>query len=254
MKTMFAATAALSALLVSPTLATPTPAATAAVADPGRPAADTALDASRHPAEMVAFSRVKAGDRVMDVWPGKGYWTRLFSTTVGAKGKVYAYVPAEIAGFKSDPVAIAKAVAAEPGRGNVEEVSDPLAAPPPADFRNTLDLVWTFENYHDFHDSFMNGADVDGFNRAVFALLKPGGYYVVVDHAAVTGSGLSHTEDLHRIDPATIKAEVEKAGFVLDAESKVLANPADLRTARIFDPAIRGNTDRVAFRFRKPLH
>src|ERR1700740_1708963 len=115
MKTMFAATAALSALLVSPTLAPPTPAATAAVADPGRPAADTALDASRHPAEMVAFSRVKAGDRVMDVWPGKGYWTRLFSTTVGAKGKVYAYVPAEIAGFKSDPVAIAKAVAAEPG-------------------------------------------------------------------------------------------------------------------------------------------
>lgn len=254
MKITLAATVALSALLASPTLAAPAPAATAAIADPGRPATDTAQDASRHPAEMVAFSRVKAGDKVMDIWPGKGYWTRLFSTTVGAKGKVYAYVPAEIAEFKSDPVAIAKAVAAEPGRGNVKEFSDPLAAPPPAEFRNTLDVVWTFENYHDFHDSFMKGADVDAFNRAVFMSLKPGGYYVVVDHAAVAGTGLSHTEDLHRIDPATIKAEVEKAGFVLDAESKVLANPADPRTAKVFDPAIRGNTDRVAYRFRKPLH
>ncbi len=254
MKITFAATAMLSTLLVSPTLAAPVPAATTAVADPGRPATDTALDASRHPAEMVAFSRVKAGDKVMDVWPGHGYWTRLFSTVVGAKGKVYSYVPAEIADFKSDPVGTAKAVAAEPGRGNVEEFSDPLAAPPPAELRNTLDVVWTFENYHDLHDSFMKGADVAGFNRAVFASLKPGGYYVVVDHAAADGAGLSHTEDLHRVDPATIKAEVEKAGFVFDAESKVLANPTDLHTARIFDPAIRGNTDRVAFRFRKPLH
>ena len=152
------------------------------------------------------------------------------------------------------PSATAKAIAAEPGRGNVEEFSDPLAAPPPPEFRDTLDVVWTFENYHDFHDSFMKGADVDAFNRAVFTSLKPGGYYVVVDHAATAGSGLSHTEDLHRIDPATIKAEVQKAGFVLDAESKVLANPADPRTAKIFDPAIRGNTDRVAYRFRKPLH
>lgn len=253
MKITLAATAALSVLLAGPALAAPTAAATA-VADPGRPATDTELDASRHPAEMVAFARVKAGDRVMDVWPGHGYWTRLFSTKVGAKGKVYAYVPAEIAGFKSDPIALAKAVAAEPGRGNVEELSDPFAAPPPADFRNTLDVVWTFENYHDFHDSFMKGADVDAFNRAVFQMLKPGGYYVVVDHAAAAGSGLSHTEDLHRIDPAAIKTEVARAGFVLDAESKLLANPADPRTAKIFDPAIRGQTDRVAYRFRKPLH
>jgi len=254
MKTLLAATVALSALLASPALAAPAPAAaTAAVADPGRPATDTALDASRHPAEMVACSRVKAGDRVIDVWPGHGYWTRLFSTTVGAKGKVFAYVPAEIAAFKSDPVGTARAVAAEPGRGNVEAFSDPLAAPPPAEFRGTIDVVWTFENYHDLHNSIMKGADVDAFNRAVFASLRPGGYYVVVDHAAVAGSGLSHTEDLHRIDPATIKAEVEKAGFVLDAENKLLANPADPRTAKVFDPAIRGNTDRVAYRFRKPL-
>jgi predicted methyltransferase len=99
----------------------------------------------------------------------------------------------------------------------------------------------------------MKGADVAGFNRAVFALLKPGGYYVIVDHAAPAGSGLSHTEDLHRIDPAAVKAEVEKAGFVFDGESKVLANPDDPKTALVFDPSIKGKTDRFAFRFRKPL-
>jgi predicted methyltransferase len=222
------------------------------VADPGRPEKDTKLDASRRPAELLAFARVGPGESVMDVWPGGGYWTRLFSTVVGPQGKVYAYVPTEIAGFKSDPVATAKAVAAEPGRGNVTEVSDPLATPPPPEFQNVLDVAWTFENYHDLHDSFMKGADVAGFNRAVFALLKPGGYYVIVDHAAPAGSGLKNTEDLHRIDPAALRAEVEAAGFVFDGQSDVLANPADPRTVLVFDPSIRGKTDRFAFRFRKP--
>jgi predicted methyltransferase len=93
---------------------------------------------------------------------------------------------------------------------------------------------------------------VDAFNQAVFKLLKPGGYFVVVDHAAAPGSGLKNTEDLHRIDPATVKADVEKAGFVLDAEEKLLANPADDHTLKIFDPAIKGKTDRFMLRFRKP--
>lgn len=224
-----------------------------AVADTSRPKTDIDLDGSRLPADMLAFAMVRPGNTVMDVWPGRGYWTRLFSTVVGPKGKVYAYVPTEIAGFKSDPVALAKAVAAEPGRGNVEEVTDPLAAPPPPEYLNTLDVAWTFENYHDLHDSFMKGADVGAFNDAVYKLLKPGGYYVIVDHAAPAGSGLAHTEDWHRIDPAALKAEVEKAGFVFDGESKVLANPADVRTVNVFDPTIRGKTDRFAFRFRKPV-
>jgi len=258
MKLRLAAAATLVALLAVP--AAPiaawaaSPAITAAVADAGRPAKDVAQDASRKPAELVEFARIKPGDTVMDVWPGGGYWTRIFSKVVGPKGKVYAYVPAEIAGFKNDPVGIAKAVAAEPGRGNVEEVTDPLATPPPAQFQGVLDVAWTFENYHDLHDSFMKGADVDGFNRAVFALLKPGGYYVIVDHAAPAGSGLSHTEDIHRIDPAAAKAEVEKAGFVFDGESRVLANPDDPKTALVFDPSIRGKTDRFAYRFRKPAN
>ena len=257
MKSAFYLAATAAALFSVAAAAKSPPAATsqsiaAAVADSHRPDKDTQQDAVRHPAELVAFSKVKPGDVVMDVWPGGGYWTRLFSPVVGAKGKVYAYVPDEIKAFKTDPVAIAKAVAAEPGRGNVEVISDPIAQQPEPSAFNTFDVVWTFENYHDLHNSFMNGASVDGFNQAVFKLVKPGGYFVVVDHAAAPGTGLKNTEDLHRIDPATVKAEVEKAGFVLDAEATLLANPADDHTLKIFDPAIKGKTDRFMLRFKKP--
>ena len=253
MKSALFAVAAAVAFLAAPALAqAPSPAVTAAVADATRPEKDTKLDVSRHPAELVAFARVKPGETVMDVWPGGGYWSRIFSTVVGPKGKVYAYVPAEIAGFKSDPLGVAKAIATEPGHSNVEAVSDPLASPPPPEFHDKVDVVWTFENYHDLHDSFMKGADVDAFNKAVFTLLKPGGYYVIADQAAAAGSGLKNTEDLHRIDPAQVRAEVEKAGFVFDGETKVLANPDDNHTLKIFDPTIRGKTDRFVFRFKKP--
>ncbi|MYM23123.1 methyltransferase [Duganella sp. FT135W] len=208
----------------------------------------------RLPAELLAFSKVKKGDVVVDIWPGGGYWSRLFSTLVGPSGKVYAYVPAEITGFKSDPLALAKAIASEPGHGNVEATSYPAAEQPQADLYNQVDVAWTFENYHDLHDSFMKGADVNAFNQAVFKRLKPGGYYIVADHAAVAGSGLKNTEDLHRIDLATVRAEVEKAGFVFDGETSVLAVAADDHQLKIFDPAIRGKTDRFVLRFKKPSH
>ncbi|ANH70063.1 class I SAM-dependent methyltransferase [Mitsuaria sp. 7] len=247
---------ATAAALMSSLAVAQTPAANAAVAaavaDATRPAKDVQQDATRRPVDLVEFSKVKPGDKVIDAVPGGGYWTRIFSTLVGPKGKVYAYVPAEFAVFKSNPSATARAITSEPGHGNVEQTSSPLAEQPPAAIHNTLDVFWTFENYHDFHDSFMKGADVNAYNKAVFSLLKPGGYYIVADHSAVTGSGLKNTEDLHRIDRATVKAEVEKAGFVLDGETDALANPADDRTLKVFDPAIRGKTDRFVLRFRKP--
>ena len=252
MKLRLATALTIAALMAAPAVVQASPQIDAAIADTGRPDKDTKLDASRRPADMLAFAKVRTGETVIDLWPGGGYWTRLFSKVVGPTGKVYAYVPAEITGFKSDPLGLAKAVAAEPGRGNVEAVSDPLAAPPPAELLGKVDVAWTFENYHDTHDSFMKGADVGAFNTAIFKLLKPGGLYVIVDHAAVAGTGLKHTEDLHRIDPAALRAEVEKAGFVFDGESKVLANPDDPKTALVFDPSIRGKTDRFAYRFRKP--
>ncbi|MDY0745745.1 methyltransferase [Paucibacter sp. R3-3] len=253
MKHLAFALATVGALLSTQSMAQVQPAVMkAAFSDPARPEADTRQDASRHPAELVAFSKVKAGDTVVDVVPGGGYWSRLFSTAVGPKGKVYAYVPGEFAGFKSDPVATAKAIASEPGRGNVEQITLPLAQQWPASINSTVDIVWTFENYHDFHDSFMKGADVGAFNQAVFSVLKPGGYFIIGDHAAAAGSKLKNTEDLHRIDPEEVKAEVEKAGFIFDGEIKALANPDDDHALKVFDPAIRGKTDRFVFRFRKP--
>jgi predicted methyltransferase len=248
--TAAAMTFALCGLAASASHAAPNAAVTAALADPGRPDKDKARDEARKPAELIDFARIKRGDVVVDVWPGGGYWSRIFSKVVGPKGKVYAYVPQEIAGFKSDPVGVAKAMAAEKGNENVTVQVDPLASDnAPA---NAFDVVWTFQNYHDMHDSFMKGADVDAFNRVIFKGLKPGGLYVIVDHAAEAGSGLKHTEDLHRIDPAALRAEVEKAGFKFDGESKVLANPADPHTALVFDASIRGKTDQFAYRFKKP--
>jgi predicted methyltransferase len=259
MKSVLFLKSALVTLAVAPVLwsvpaqaQAPSAAVTAAVADKARPEKDVQQDAVRHPDELVAFAKVKAGDTVVDVWPGGGYWSRLFSSVVGPKGKVYAYVPAEITGFKSDPLALAKAISTEAGHGNVEATSYPAAEQPAADMVNKVDVVWTFENYHDLHDSFMKGADVNAFNQAVFKRLKSGGYYIVADHAAAAGTGLKNTEDLHRIDPATVKAEVEKAGFVLDGESTVLAVAGDDHQLKIFDPAIRGKTDRFVLRFKKP--
>ena len=247
------ALATASTLFAAPAIAqTPSSAVTAAVADTTRPAKDTQQDASRHPADLVAFAQVKPGDVVVDVWPGGGYWSRLFSTVVGPKGKVYAYVPSEITGLKSDPLGVAKAIPNEPGHGNIEVMSHPISDQPAPESDNTVDVVWTFENYHDLHDSIMKGDDVNAFDQAVFKMLKPGGSFVIGDHAAAGGSGIQNTEDLHRIDPAAARAEVEKAGFVFDGESKVLANAADTHTLKVFDPAIRGKTDRFVFRFRKP--
>ena len=113
-----------------------------------------------------------------------------------------------------------------------------------------VDLVWTTENYHDFH----NGptANVAGLNGAVFAALKPGGTYFVEDHAAVAGAPMTTTSTLHRIDPATAISEIEAAGFKLDAQSKALANPKDTKELGVRDPSIQGETEKFALRFKKP--
>jgi predicted methyltransferase len=220
----------------------------AAVADPSRPEADRKRDADRHPAELVAFAGLKPGDKVADLLPGGGYFTRVFSKVVGPRGKVYAWTPDEIvARFKKEPAT--KAIAAEAGYGNIVVLTQPVNgfAPP-----EKLDLVWTSQNYHDMHDTFMGPADLKKVNKAIFDALKPGGVYIVLDHAAPAGSGLKNTEDLHRIDPAVVRAEVQAAGFRFDGESPVLRNPADPHTANVFDASIRGHTDQFVYRFRKP--
>jgi predicted methyltransferase len=223
------------------------PAIDAAVADSTRPAADRDRDAERKPAEMLAFTGVKPGMVVIDILPGGGYFTRLFSDVVGPTGKVLAYVPDEMYSGRPKSLDAVTAIAAEPNHKNVETKHDPALAPGPA---NVADVVWTSQNYHDLHN--VPGLDLVAFNKVLYGIVRPGGVYVVLDHSAPAGSGAADTNTLHRIDAATVRKEVEAAGFVFDGESKVLANPADPRTAKVFDPSIRGHTDQFVLRFRKP--
>jgi predicted methyltransferase len=201
--------------------------------------------------QLSQFARVHAGSIVVDVWPGSGDWTRLFSEIAGPAGRVYSFVPTELAHFKSDPVGQMQALAKEPGLENVEVVSADLVALP--NRSQSVDVVWLHLFYHDLHTALlqMKGATPSGFNRAVHERLKPGGFYVIVDHVATSATGASHAQSLHRIDPAVVRAEVETAGFVLDAESTVLANKDDPHSTKVFDPSIKGETDRFAYRFVK---
>lgn len=211
-----------------------------------RPADEVARDAARKPADMVAFAGIKPGAVVVDMIPGGGYFTRVFSAATGPGGKVVAIIPPQAEKLYPEPSKAIRAMATT-GWPNVSVVS----APTDPSLAGTADVFWTAQNYHDLHNS-LPPEGVIGFNKAVFATLKPGGRYVIVDHAGKDGTGLTQTNTLHRIDPAMIKAEVTAAGFVFDGESDVLRNPADPRTAIVFDPAIRGKTDQIVYRFRKP--
>ncbi len=202
--------------------------------------------------ELIRFARIDAGSTVIDVYPGDGDWTRLFSDVAGPEGRVYGFVPAEVAHFKNDPVGLMRTLAKEPGRENVEPVSADLVAM--AEATQPAGVVWLHLFYHDLHTALMQskGATAAAFNRAVYERLKPGGFYVIVDHAAATGAGTSDTQALHRIDPAFVREEVEAAGFVLEEQGTILANKDDPHAIKVFDPTIKGKTDRFAYRFVKP--
>lgn len=218
----------------------------AAVADTARPEADKARDADRKPGEMLAFARVRPGEVVVELLPGGGYFTRLFSKAVGPQGRVYAVLP-EAAAKAEKPPAV-NAIAADPAFGNVKVAFADFAK---MQLPEKADLVWTSLNYHDLHLARMK-LDVAAANRAVFDALKPGGLYVVVDHAAAAGAPLETADKLHRIDPAVVRREVEAAGFKFDGESAVLRHPGDDHAKGVFDPTIRGHTDQFVYRFRKP--
>jgi predicted methyltransferase len=214
--------------------------------DTRRPAADTARDEARKPVDMLAFAGVRSGMKVMDLIPGGGYFTRLYAAAVGPEGHVYAYQPTEFDIFlKGKEPPVNAVAAAYPNVTVVRASLSALAVP------EKLDIIWTSQNYHDLKNGGI--ADTVAVNKAAFAALKPGGIYIVLDHAADAGSGVRDTATLHRIDEATVKAEVIAAGFELADESNVLRNPADPHTLAVFDPAIRGHTDQFVLKFRKPL-
>lgn len=200
-------------------------------------------------AELIEFACVREGSTVIDVYPGDGDWTRVFADVVGSQGRVYSFVPAEVADFKNDPVGKMRDLADEPGRENIQALSADLVSLPEA--TQLADVVWLHLFYHDLHTALMQtrGGTASDFNRAVYERLRPGGFYVIVDHAAAAGAGTADAQTLHRIDPASVRQEVEAAGFLLDAETTILARDEDPHSAKVFDPAIKGKTDRFAYRF-----
>jgi predicted methyltransferase len=224
----------------------------AAVADSNRPAADTARDVNRKPAEMLAFAGITPGKVVVDLLPGGGYFTRIFAKAVEPNGHVYAY-------FGTQYDARLKSQGKDPDDQfadlketykNLGVIHGPLSqfvTPEP------VDVVWTSDNYHDMHNKAYD-LDVNALNKAVYKSLKPGGYYVIIDHKAAENAGDDVTETLHRVKESTTKKEVEAAGFKLVAEGHDINNPADDGTKRVFDNDVRGKTNQFMLKFQKPRH
>jgi len=219
-----------------------------AVADPARPESDRNRDTARKPVDSLRFAGVKPGDAVADFNAGAGYFTRLFSEVVGSHGQVYAIEPVEIQQYIAKSTAELRGYAAN-HRNITVSVETALES---LRLSRKLDLFWISQNYHDLHNKFFGPVDIAAFNKAVFDALKPGGSYVVLDHTAAPGAPADVTETLHRIDPATVRREVQAAGFVFDSESEILANPADPRTIKVFDKSIQGHTDQFILKFRRP--
>ena len=219
----------------------------AALADKARPAAESARDAARKPGEVLALGGVKSGDKVADLIMGGGYFTRILSAAVGPKGHVWAFQPSEFIGFRAAYGDEQKAVAA--AYANVTPLTSTM---PALDLPDGLDLVLTVQNYHDMHLTQIAADAAAKVNAEVFKSLKPGGVYLIVDHVGLSGTGFEAPNKVHRIDPAIVRKEVEAAGFKLEAESPLLADPTDPHTANVFDPAIRGKTDQFVMKFRKP--
>ncbi len=212
----------------------------AVVADSSRPDADKARDADRKPAELMAFAGLRQGQKIVELAPGGGYFTRLMSLAIGSRGHVYAY------SSRPSPAVEAWAATHPNVSMNIGQAGGSMASEP-------VDLVWTSLNYHDFKNAVVDGSDAAAkFNTAAFAALKPGGAYLVVDHEAAPGSGTSATSTLHRIESAAVIREVEAAGFKLEARSDLLRHQADDHTQKVIEAGIRGKTDQFVLLFRKP--
>lgn len=222
----------------------------AAIADDARPSSDRDRDSDRKPLEVLTFAGLKPGDKVADYAAGQGYFTRLFAKVVGPRGHVYASVPAPLFQYANIVKGTAEIETYVRSHPNVSVTA--AAALDAARYPEKLDLFWIAQNYHDLKDPFMGPVDMSSFNKAVFAALKPGGIYIVLDHVANPGSPPDVTDTLHRIEPGVVRREVEAAGFRFVGKSGILANAADPRTKGVFDDSIRGKTDQFIYKFRKP--
>jgi predicted methyltransferase len=214
-----------------------------AIESPMRPAEQKARDANRKPAELLTLSGIKPGDRVVEFASFGQYFTAFLADIVGPKGKVYMY---DLPYTEKRAGAASRAFVAAHPNCTYELIDyNKLQLP------ERLDIVFNVLYYHDLS---INDIDVASLNKRIFAALKPGGVFFIVDHNAAPGSGRRDTKALHRIDPEVIKQEVTAAGFELVEESHLLAHPEDDHTKMVFAPGLRGVTDQTIFKFRKPAN
>ncbi len=243
-------------LLASPAAANDPPAGSPpgivpAVAMNDRPAEARALDAGRKPVEVLKFLGLKRGDRVLDVMTGSGYYAEIIGNAIGSYGTVLAEEPPVFADEKSR-AAFALLTRRVPNVVLLEVM--PADIDPPA---NSIDFTLMHLVYHDAYWSSEKykfpRMDPEAFLKRLYAATKPGGIVGVVDHVAAPGGDPRSVADkLHRIDPAVVKADFARAGFKLEAESDMLRSAADDHSKLVFDPAVKGKTDRFVMRFRKP--
>ncbi len=209
--------------------------------------ADKARDAQRKPTEVLEFLGLKPGDTVVDIWAAGGWYTEVLSNAVGDDGHVYSQNPPNVLQYGDGKYDKALTARLADGRlGNVERTDEPLASGSIAP--NSIDFAITALNFHDVYNGSGTEATAD-FMAAVYAVLKPGGIFGIIDHV---GNADVDNTDIHRIDPELAKAAAVKAGFVVEAQSDLLAHPDDDHTKMVFDPSLRGETDRFILRLRKP--
>ena len=224
----------------------------AAVDAPDRSAADRALDAGRKPELLLAFFGIRPGMRVAELGAGGGYTSELLARVVGSTGKVYAQNSAFILErFANGPLTERLAKPELVNLANIVRSDRPFDEPLPPEVKD-LDAVL---NVLFYHDTVWQGADREKMNRAVFAALKSGGVYGIVDHSALPGSGLTAVESVHRIEEKVLRQEIEHAGFRLVSEASFLKNPSDTRDWSTSPRVVgerRGTSDRFVLKFQKP--
>jgi predicted methyltransferase len=223
----------------------------AAVANPARDPDNVKLDEGRKPAQILTFLGLKSGMHVLDLFGANRYWSEIMAPVVGPKGHVTVWNPTQFYSEKTK-TAFEAFKAKHP---NVSIVVSPFEAPTLAP--NSADFVILNDNYHDtYWQNAKYGIpqmDPAAFVKAVYTAMKPGAVIGVIDHIANPNNDARATvEKLHRIDPAAVKADFERAGFKFVGSSDVLRNSADDHTLLVFDPKVRGHTDRFVFKFRKP--
>jgi predicted methyltransferase len=241
----------LAAMVPAGAWAEPADVAASVAATSSRTEANVKLDEGRKPAEVLAFLGLEKGMRVLDMFGANQYWAEIIAPAVGPEGFVVVWQPNQFLNEKR------RATFAEfAGRQkNVLLINSPFEQPSIG--TNAYDLILMNLDYHDIYwessDRKIARMEPDAWLQRLYSAAKPGAVVGIIDHVAAPGGDTrAVVEKLHRIDPAVVKADFQRAGFVLEAESDLLKNPADDHSLNVFDEKIRGKTDRFFFKFRKP--